>query len=336
MISARAHPEFIVQYELNPNMDQPQWQQQEKQQPLHQQEEPDQLDQLHIFNDYHLDIWHHLSKHIAPEDISRFALICRKTAYVTSTGEFWKNMYRRHTAKDKLSLLPDRLQPHNVLKQPKGLRANVIRTLFITHQPFIDRMEQLRKKEQLSTDPERNIDNLHSHPVYQQIQKCKYNGKCFTKTLEMPNKSKLWKKSYNFLPKCYFNIFNDCSAKWGRRTKAKHLLKFAHLHQSEEIYYNEDDGCVILFVKALKEARMKQVQRRFDGDDEINHLYVSLVKSLTMLAEINVRTPVPSTEIRLVFQEPQQRNAIAFLQTTMYGLYNWWDPMYDKVFENDF
>lgn len=317
----------IVQNDTNLLIDQTQQEQ------SHHDQQDEQLD---IFNDYCLDIWHHISKQIAPEDIGRFALICRKTAYVTSTGEFWKNMYQQHTTKDKINLLPARLQPVNVLKRRKGLRANVIRTLFIIHKPFIDRMVQLRKIEQLSTESNRNIENLQSHPVYQQIQQHKYNGKCFTKTLEMPAKSRLWKKSYNFLPKCYLNLFDDCSMKWGRRTKAKHLLKFAHLHQSEEIYYNEDDGCVVLLVKALKEARMKQLKRQCDGDDENNRLYASLVKSLTISPETNVRTPVPTTEIRLVFQEPQQRNAIAFLQTTMYGLYNWWDPMYDKVFGNDF
>lgn len=45
--------------------------------------------------DYPVDIWLVLSSYIRPEDVCRFALICRNAWTVTCTAAFWTRLYRR-------------------------------------------------------------------------------------------------------------------------------------------------------------------------------------------------------------------------------------------------
>lgn len=44
---------------------------------------------------YPLDVWFLISHHIQPEDICRFACICRSSHYVVHTAQFWTNLYWR-------------------------------------------------------------------------------------------------------------------------------------------------------------------------------------------------------------------------------------------------
>ncbi|XP_059612785.1 transmembrane protein 183 [Phlebotomus argentipes] len=86
-----------------------------------------------FFADYCIDIWWLISEHIMPEDILRFALICRKTACVVSMAKFWSDLYHRFYS---LSAgLPAHLQPRQIGKQG-NLRSSVIRSLFYTYPPF--------------------------------------------------------------------------------------------------------------------------------------------------------------------------------------------------------
>lgn len=45
--------------------------------------------------DYPVDIWLVLASYIRPEDVCRFALICRNAWTVTCTAAFWTRLYRR-------------------------------------------------------------------------------------------------------------------------------------------------------------------------------------------------------------------------------------------------
>lgn len=46
-------------------------------------------------NEYPLDVWLVLSSYIRPEDVCRFALICRSAWIATCTAAFWTRLYRR-------------------------------------------------------------------------------------------------------------------------------------------------------------------------------------------------------------------------------------------------
>ncbi|XP_052866820.1 transmembrane protein 183 [Anopheles cruzii] len=90
------------------------------------------------YNDYHINIWFHISDHIRPEDIGRFACICRKTAEVVESGRFWSQLYRSYY--DPKVDLPARFQPESMVRR-RGLRAAVIRSLFYLYPPFSEQLK---------------------------------------------------------------------------------------------------------------------------------------------------------------------------------------------------
>lgn len=90
-----------------------------------------------VYCDYMIDIWYLISEHIRPEDVGRFALICRKTAEVVQSAKFWQYLYRKHYNRNVE--MPRWLQPDCMLML-KGLRARVIRSLFYTYLPFVHRL----------------------------------------------------------------------------------------------------------------------------------------------------------------------------------------------------
>jgi hypothetical protein len=53
-----------------------------------------------IANNYHgkeypFDLWYLIGMYVAPEDIGRFALICRTTNQVVNTAAFWISLFRK-------------------------------------------------------------------------------------------------------------------------------------------------------------------------------------------------------------------------------------------------
>ncbi|KAK2575856.1 hypothetical protein KPH14_007230 [Odynerus spinipes] len=95
--------------------------------------------------DYPLDIWFIISEYIKPEDVAKFACICRSSYYVTTTPKFWFHLYK--TYYKFIPGMPQRLQPHCMIQQ-HGLRACVIRTLHHTYfskrnaSSYVSRLQQ--------------------------------------------------------------------------------------------------------------------------------------------------------------------------------------------------
>lgn len=90
--------------------------------------------------EYPVDIWLVLASYIRPEDVCRFALICRNAWTVTCTAAFWTRLYRRHYKID--ADLPFRLQP-DCIDRMCSLRARVIRSLFHLYEPFSLRVSKI-------------------------------------------------------------------------------------------------------------------------------------------------------------------------------------------------
>ncbi|KAM8915854.1 transmembrane protein 183A isoform 3-T3 [Spinachia spinachia] len=90
--------------------------------------------------EYPVDIWLMLACYIRPEDVCRFALICRNAWTVTCTAAFWTRLYRRHYKMD--ADLPFRLQP-DCMDRMCSLRARVIRSLFHLYEPFSLRVSKV-------------------------------------------------------------------------------------------------------------------------------------------------------------------------------------------------
>lgn len=91
----------------------------------------------HSYNYFPDDIWFLISEYICPEDITRFALICKQTHDITATLKFWRNVFNRYY--DTNVDLPVRLQK-DCMARPRGLRACAIRSLFYTYSPFVARL----------------------------------------------------------------------------------------------------------------------------------------------------------------------------------------------------
>ncbi|XP_034388071.1 transmembrane protein 183A isoform X2 [Cyclopterus lumpus] len=90
--------------------------------------------------EYPVDIWLMLAAYIRPEDVCRFALICRNAWIVTCTAAFWTRLYRRHYKID--ADLPFRLQP-DCIDRACSLRARVILSLFHLYEPFSLRVSKI-------------------------------------------------------------------------------------------------------------------------------------------------------------------------------------------------
>ncbi|MBN3323093.1 TM183 protein, partial [Atractosteus spatula] len=92
-----------------------------------------------VGEEYPIDIWLLLASYIRPEDICKFALICKNAWTVTCTAAFWLRLYRRYYNLD--IDLPARLQPYSIGKM-RCLRACVIRSLFHMYEPYSSRISK--------------------------------------------------------------------------------------------------------------------------------------------------------------------------------------------------
>ncbi|KAK0042003.1 transmembrane protein 183 [Biomphalaria pfeifferi] len=88
---------------------------------------------------YPADLWFLIGKYIHPEDIGRFAGTCQAARFVTHTSAFWRDLYVRYYGKGKDGL-PEHVKPHSMEKL-HGLRARVIRAMFILYQPLAQRVQ---------------------------------------------------------------------------------------------------------------------------------------------------------------------------------------------------
>lgn len=87
--------------------------------------------------DYPIDIWFLIADYIRPEDVGRFACICKTSLEVVSTAKFWFRLYRKYYK--STSSLPEELQPERLVRK-YGLRTAVIRALYHMYPLFVCRL----------------------------------------------------------------------------------------------------------------------------------------------------------------------------------------------------
>lgn len=102
------------------------------------------LNENHVYSDYHLDIWFLISEYISPENVGRFAGICRKTDFIVSSAKFWFFMYKKYYNKN--IQLPVRFHPDCMVRLG-GLRPCTIRSLFYFYKPFVGRLKSMESKD---------------------------------------------------------------------------------------------------------------------------------------------------------------------------------------------
>lgn len=90
--------------------------------------------------EYPIDIWYLISEYIRPEDVGRFASICKTSFEVVCTAKFWFELYRKHYA--STPTLPEELQPECLVRK-YGLRTAVIRALHYMYPPFVNKLKSI-------------------------------------------------------------------------------------------------------------------------------------------------------------------------------------------------
>ncbi|XP_028431652.1 transmembrane protein 183A isoform X2 [Perca flavescens] len=168
--------------------------------------------------EYPVDIWLMLASYIRPEDVCRFALICRNAWTVTCTAAFWTRLYKRHYKID--ADLPFRLQP-DCIDMMCALRARVIRSLFHLYEPFSLRVSKIPAL------PESTPSTL-------------VNSKCllfWVRKVSGTRPEALWEFNFKFLKQGHSK--NGC---------AKSLCM---PRQYKEVHTNPDTDCYMLQVTTL-------------------------------------------------------------------------------------
>uniref|UniRef100_A0A3P9J660 Transmembrane protein 183B n=1 Tax=Oryzias latipes TaxID=8090 RepID=A0A3P9J660_ORYLA len=163
--------------------------------------------------DYPVDIWLLLASYIRPEDVCKFALICKNAWIVTCTAAFWTRLYRRHYKVD--ADLPFRLQPDSVHKM-HCLRACVIRSLYHLYEPFSLRVAKI--------------------PALPESTPTLLNSKCLLFWIRKVSEA-LWEFNFKFEKQEHRR--NGC---------AKSLLM---PKQYENVHVNPDSDCYVLQVTTL-------------------------------------------------------------------------------------
>ncbi|CAF2390133.1 unnamed protein product [Rotaria sp. Silwood2] len=87
--------------------------------------------------DYPFDLWYLIAMYIAPEDIGRFALICRKTNQIVNSVPFWISVFRKYN-----KLEAKRLTRLLVREHLSIVRTYVIKSLYQTYPLFQERFDK--------------------------------------------------------------------------------------------------------------------------------------------------------------------------------------------------
>ena len=181
------------------------------------------------------DFWYLLSKYIPPSDVGKFALICKASFYTVATLGFWRKFYLRHFDPVIHFDLPERFQPE-CMSRPKGIRAEVIKMLHQTHQPFLERQS---KESSIWPDPHRLTGRTCTLQTSNRIGKRSVYH--YFKLTESP-------RSKSLLPVARLDDEEEDEEEEdiGDKKKTKKLLA-----DLSDIYFNPEEGSKVLQVSAV-------------------------------------------------------------------------------------
>lgn len=275
-----------------------------------------QIDEQHVYNEYPCDIWCLISEHIAPEDVGRFALINKQTFAITGSQKFWKCLYNRHYNLDVR--LPTRLQPDCIVR-PGGLRACVIRSLYYSYMPFVQRVVG-QSKQDFHLLVQRRIDRIwfcretDNHWLY--FYKLKRSSMVGSRAAQS---QEIWRKnpkSMKSLRNVFLNVEEGCSL----------LVVSAGLLDSrgESLH---DDG-FLFQIKTLKFHPLPKLSEEIDHDPRCT---LSSIDHLLTRTCINYR-------LELKFSNASRHvvASVAYDPVISVNVYDWWTPNYYKYVNQGF
>lgn len=285
-----------------------------------------------------IDIWHHMGKFVAPENVGNFALICRQTAFVTSTTPFWTNLYTKYVYQSvHYNRVPNELQRNKVLALRNGLRAKVIRSLFYTHKPL---QERLNVRHVPILNYSSTMSKEYTANVKSQLDglfECKYAAEMYSNLIDIPKKRpnhrKLFFNIRQYIPNHYYYVMKPINQR-----KSKEL---ANIHRTEEIFNNPNESNVILFIKSMKLRRETINPNRIDNTTEDvgvlrgNHVFQSIrVQPTVAKKEQNVQ----HSNVTLKFQncKANQLQTDIYTEVVHIDAYKWYEPAFDSIQRDEY
>lgn len=164
--------------------------------------------------DYPFDLWFILARYICPEDVGKFAMLCRNSAAVLNSMSYWIQLYNRQYNICYEHCLPNMLRPVNI-QRPICLRMNVIRALYHMYSPFRERS--------IATDP-----NIHPKFLIGRI--------CVLVWHEVHSA-----KAFD----------TNSSAQWRYYFKLKDKSRINNIAHVSDLWRNPEEGCKLLQIVSM-------------------------------------------------------------------------------------
>ena len=290
---------------------------------------------IHIQDDS--DFWYLLSKYIQPSDVGRFSLICKASYYTVATLGFWRKFYLRQFDPVIHYDLPERFQPE-CMSRPKGkylkyviysqllkkilsgIRAEVIKMLHQTHQPFLERQT---KESSIWPDPHGLTGRTCSLQTSNRIGKRSVYH--YFKLTESP-------RSKSLLPLARLEEETE-EEDIGDQKKTRKLLA-----DLSDIYYNPEEGSKVLQVSAVNWCSIPPVmgQKLMSVSLSVSHgmRYHKLKLIFGSPTAVNQQE---SSQVRIVILRlgNNKSDVLQVIIDSVSGLkiLDWWQPQYQRIEE---
>lgn len=246
---------------------------------------------------------------------------------MTSTTDFWKNLYKRFVVENLKNLSsnecpPKHLLPDKIFNERKGMRSRVIQTLYYTHDEFRKRKIGIDIKSKEHDYRKKSIDQLLSMSLNctKMIRSPKVRGL----RRYSPNNSSFDFNAYK--PDYYLYYFKKVQPLPMTTLKLPHSLRtiaslfdenryvntdgieidenpFENIHQSEDIYANDDENIYVLYIKTLSN------RYKYDGDRQMMEFYLRDAEILNVANRklsyltINFQDKAKGTELHQKFED---------------------------------
>jgi len=247
------------------------------------------------------EIWIHLSDYIQPENVGRFARVCKTTHNIVSSQSFWRRLYRRHYDNLHHCDLPQRFLP-DCMSRPRGLRAAVIKMLHLTHPRFLETQTRLSS---VWPDPHSLTGAICV------LQSCNRVGRKSTYHYFKLKDNLYSARISNDVIDNGLDDEEDCLGE-ERRTAAL-------LSQLTDIHDNPEDGCSVLQVHSAYWSSLSPV------------MGLKLVS-----VSLSVSHGMRYHKLKLLFGSPEASsvriaNTTEIVIDSVVGvkIYNWWHPHYN-------